>query len=200
MPGKRPARPAGRGKTTRKITERARRFAQEYPRDLNSTRAAERAGYSPKGAHTEGYRLLRHPEVADLIAQEVAKVREKLQASTADVLERLTQIAMVDPAQLFDENNNLLSIHDIPLNSRVAIASYKIEAERVDQHGNVTRGEVRELKLRSVEKCLELLGRYHKLFVDVVELHGTEELMEQMRRARARAGMPEPDEHPVAEA
>lgn len=51
----------------RGLTPRRARFVEEYLVDLNATRAAVRAGYSPGVADREGYRLLRNAEVAAAI-------------------------------------------------------------------------------------------------------------------------------------
>jgi phage terminase small subunit len=51
------------------MTERQVRFAEEYPKDFNATRAAKDAGYSEKGAYNQGYELLKNPEVQKKIAE-----------------------------------------------------------------------------------------------------------------------------------
>jgi phage terminase small subunit len=81
---------------TQKLTERQRRFVQEYLRDLNGTQAAIRAGYSPRGASVRGSKLSRHP----LIAAEVEKgegersARARIAAET--VLRELAKSAFSD--------------------------------------------------------------------------------------------------------
>lgn len=76
--------------------EKHRRFAEEYIVDLNATRAAERAGYSPKTAHAQGHRLLRDAEVEKMIAE----LKSQRRANTGDlasrVLEELKLIAFSD--------------------------------------------------------------------------------------------------------
>ena len=42
-------------------------FVDEYLLDLNATRAAIRAGYSPRTAEQQGYRLLRNVQVAKAV-------------------------------------------------------------------------------------------------------------------------------------
>ena len=47
---------------------RQERFIAEYAIDLNATRAAIRAGYSPKTAGSQGQRLLKNVDIATAIA------------------------------------------------------------------------------------------------------------------------------------
>jgi len=58
----------------RKLTSRQQRFAEQYIVDLNAKRAAIRAGYSPKTAHSAGPRLLADVDVAAAI-EKTKKVR-----------------------------------------------------------------------------------------------------------------------------
>jgi hypothetical protein len=59
-----------------KLTARQRRFVEEYPKDLNATAAARRAGYSPKGLGKQGYENLRNPDIIDALTA-VMKTRSK---------------------------------------------------------------------------------------------------------------------------
>lgn len=42
----------------RKLTDKQKKFVEEYLIDLNATQSAIRAGYSPKTANEQGARLL----------------------------------------------------------------------------------------------------------------------------------------------
>lgn len=61
-----------------KLSDKQKRFVNEYLVDLNATQAAIRAGYSEKTAHVQGPRLLGNVRVAEA----VQKGREKLAART----------------------------------------------------------------------------------------------------------------------
>lgn len=63
-----------------------KRFVQEYLIDLNATKAAERAGYSPKSAHVTACRLLKDAKVAAAIEQATAKRVERTQITQDYVL------------------------------------------------------------------------------------------------------------------
>ena len=51
------------------MTDKQRRFTEEYPKDFNATAAAKRAGYSDRTAAQIGYENLRKPEIAAAIKE-----------------------------------------------------------------------------------------------------------------------------------
>lgn len=51
------------------MTDKQKRFCEEYMIDLNATQAAIRAGYSPKTAHQTGAENLSKPVIQNCIAQ-----------------------------------------------------------------------------------------------------------------------------------
>lgn len=59
------------------LTEKQKRFVQEYLVDLNATQAAIRAGYSLKGARTRGSELLAHRNVAEAVETGKAEIAER---------------------------------------------------------------------------------------------------------------------------
>lgn len=58
-------------------------FVDEYLIDLNATKAAERAGYSPKTAYVQGSRLLRRPTISQCIAIAL-EIRSRKTRTTAE--------------------------------------------------------------------------------------------------------------------
>ncbi len=60
-----------------KLTPKQARFVENYLIDLNATQAAIRAGYSAKTAYSIGQRLLKHVEVAAVLASRQEKVIAK---------------------------------------------------------------------------------------------------------------------------
>jgi phage terminase small subunit len=65
---------------------RRRRFIQEYVKDLNATKAAERAGYSPKTANQQGPRLLVNVGVAQAVDEALTKQAERAQLTADEVI------------------------------------------------------------------------------------------------------------------
>jgi phage terminase small subunit len=68
------------------ITEKRRRFVEEYLIDLNATRAATVAGYSAKTAQSQGKALLTMPVVKALIDAAIAERSERTKITQDAVL------------------------------------------------------------------------------------------------------------------
>lgn len=75
------------------LTDKQRRFVDEYLVDLNATQAAIRAGYAAKTANREGSRLLSNVDIAAAIAAKAANTSEKLDLSAERVLRGLFEEA-----------------------------------------------------------------------------------------------------------
>ena len=75
-----------------RMTEKQRRFCDEYLVDLNATQAAIRAGYSPKTAYSIGTENLRKPELKEYIDARMAEKESELIADQNEVLKYLTTV------------------------------------------------------------------------------------------------------------
>ena len=83
-----------------KLTDKQKRFCEEYLIDLNATQAAIRAGYKEKTAYAQGQRLLKKVEAQEYL-QELMDERSKRTEITADrVLQELAAIAFSDRTEL----------------------------------------------------------------------------------------------------
>lgn len=76
------------------LTDKQRRFADEYLVDCNATRAAIRAGYSQSKSGSCNYssRLLANPDVRAYINGELEKIHNKNIANAEEVLKFLTHV------------------------------------------------------------------------------------------------------------
>lgn len=55
------------------MTDKQKRFIEEYLIDLNATQAAIRAGYSPDTAQQQSYELMTKPEIAKAVKSAMAE-------------------------------------------------------------------------------------------------------------------------------
>lgn len=86
----------------RSASAKHKRFAEEYILDLNATKAAERAGYSPKTARQQGQRLLSHAAVEKMITELKAARRETTGDLAHRVIRELELIAFADIGDVFN--------------------------------------------------------------------------------------------------
>jgi len=106
-----PGRPAA---PLRPLTDKERRFVEEYLVDPNAAKAAARAGFSERTARQIGYELIRKPHVAAAIAtaMEERSMRTKIDATW--VLVKLREMFEADVSDLYDRHGRLLPVKDWP--------------------------------------------------------------------------------------
>jgi len=81
------------------LKARQERFCRWFVELANAAAAARAAGYAPKGAKTAGYRLLRHPRIAQRIAEieaETARLHSRDGNVLLGKLENVYRRAIVD--------------------------------------------------------------------------------------------------------
>lgn len=84
------------------LTDKQRRFVDEYLVDLNATQAAIRAGYSEDTARQIGSENLSKPDIADAIAEAMAERSKRVQITADEVLRELKDIATTDANELVE--------------------------------------------------------------------------------------------------
>lgn len=176
-----------------RLNAKQKRFAKEYLIDLNATRAYIAAGYSEKGAGQSAFTLLKNPEIQALIQAGQSRQEEKLDISGGRVLSELSKLAfanMLDYIRV-KEGEAYVDLSTLTREQAAAIQevtteSYVIDNESKDGEQAKVITKVK-FKLSDKVRSLELLGRYHKLFIDRVELVGLEKLAEALTKARQRA-------------
>lgn len=74
------------------MTEKQKRFCDEYLIDCNATQAAIRAGYSKKTAKSIGQENLTKHDIKLYVEQELEKIRDNNIADAAEVMKYLTSV------------------------------------------------------------------------------------------------------------
>lgn len=151
----------------RKMTERQKRFVEEYLIDLNATQAAIRAGYSPETAKEIGCENLTKPNIRARVDKAIAERSKRTGVNQDRVLLELARLGFVNPADLI--NMDEATIKDgANRDDTAAISSVKVKTIPTED-GNITE---REVKLCDKNKSLELLARHLGMFNDKLDLSG----------------------------
>jgi phage terminase small subunit len=139
----------------RALSDRQRKFVGEYLIHLNATKAAVRAGYSPRSAADIGHALLRrHPAVMTALAAAMAE-RERRTRVTADrIVTELARIAFADIRSFADWDKD-----GVALRARSEISDDDAAAI-AEIYGVGTAGGRPKLKLHDKRAALELLARH----------------------------------------
>lgn len=185
------------------LTNKQRRFVEEYLVDLNATQAAIRAGYSEKTAGQIGDENLKKPEIAAAVA-EAQKIRSERTEITQDmVLRELAKIGFSDIRKVVRWGNTELRINngsdDAELEAYHGLAL--VAADEIDDNTAAAIAEVSQgkegLKVKFHDKkgALVDIGRHLGMFKDRVEHSGSisigakpEEMTDEQLAAIAASG------------
>lgn len=78
------------------MTDKQKRFCEEYLVDLNATQAALRAGYSAKTSYSIGDENLRKPEIREYLRGLMERRSEETGITAEDVIRELNTVAMTE--------------------------------------------------------------------------------------------------------
>ena len=143
-----------------KLTPKQERFANEYIKTLNVTQSAIKAGYSPNSAHVTGSRLLRKDKVDEYIKSKKDEIMDDTILSAKELLYLLTQSAVGDETDTREVVVKKSSYERNPDTGRMNLV-YNEHVETVEV----------PIKPSDRLKARDLLGRYHSIFTDKVDMN-----------------------------
>lgn len=162
------------------LTEKQKKFVEEYLIDLNATQAAIRAGYSVKTADVQSSRMLGNVKVQQAIAEKMAERSRRTGINQDRVLMELAKIAFVNADDVINAQDATTK-EGASRDDLAAIQSIKVKSFGED-------GIEREIKLADKLKALEMLGRHLGMWNDKLQMSGIEEekkklgdILEQLR-------------------
>ena len=167
------------GEDMPKLTEKQKRFVEEYLIDLNATQAVIRAGYSTKRASEQGYQLLQKDTVKEAIDIAIAERANRTHISQDRVLQEIALIAFSNGSDFakvvskteIDEDGNI--VHD-PITGEPKtffdielVPTEQLTREQQSAIACIKQGKFGiEVKPCDKLKALELLGKHLGLFKD----------------------------------
>ena len=166
------------------MTPKQALFIQEYLIDLNATRAAIAAGYSPKTAYSIGQRLLKHVEIQGALEEAMKKRGQRTEITQDRILRELARIAFADPRDVSDWGPGGVTLKDsASLSDDDAAAVAEVSQTITESGGSI------KAKMYDKQRALELLGKHLGMFVDKkqIELDATVNLFDPAIRAELLA-------------
>ena len=91
----------------RKLTDKQKKFVEEYLIDLNATQACIRAGYSPNRASEQAYQLLQKTTVQEAIAESMAERSRRTAINQDRIVQELARIAFVKITDVVDPDGEI---------------------------------------------------------------------------------------------
>jgi phage terminase small subunit len=129
-----------------KLTPKQERFCQEYLVDLNSTRAAIRAGYSIRTACSIGWENLRKPEISEVIN---ARLKE-LALSAGETTKLITDIAKSSLNNYF-KINKVVSVPKVTITLKQFIKRIEDEIDFEEEYASQVKLTKSELKMHKAK-------------------------------------------------
>ncbi|MEC4050579.1 terminase small subunit [Flavobacterium sp. SUN046] len=152
---------------TNNLTKKQEDFCQAYMK-YGDMSAAYREAYKcnnmkPESINIQGFKTFNLPKIALRIKELQSEVAERNKISIDELVQNLSGMVRFDPAEIYDENGALKSIHDIPKAARQMIA--ELNVDEINYNGTII-GHTKKLKLfdklAAIEKLMKYLGGYEK--------------------------------------
>ena len=143
-----------------KLTEKQKRFCEEYLVDLNATQACIRSGYSENTANRIGSENLSKPVIHSYIQELRSKQQERTQITADRVLQEISKIAFSKITNLVNWKTGEISLEDynsLTEDDKCAIESVsEVKTTVAEQTEKITL----RVKLYDKMKALESLGKH----------------------------------------
>lgn len=148
----------------RKLSVKQKLFCKEYLVDLNGTRAYKAAYATDKDstARTNASKLLANPNIQAVIQRAKDKLAKKLEISTERVLKEYARLSFYNPKDFFDENGDLIPIHELSDDAAAAIQGIDIVVNKNSAGKQVS--VTKKIKLVTKHQPLESLSKHLGLF------------------------------------
>jgi len=187
------------------LTDKQKRFCEEYLIDLNATQAAIRAGYSPKTAEQTASRLLRNVKVQEYIAKRQKELSRSTEITQERVIKELALIAfsnnadyahVVEKKMQVEAGGALVDVLDKDGNPVMYRTVEPVLTEELTEEQKRALAVIKKgrdgLEVKSCDKvkALELLGKHLGIFTDKIEANVNDttrsELQELLAQRKAR--------------
>lgn len=150
-----------KGAKQKPLNDKQSRFVDEYLVDLNATKAAIRAGYSQKTAYSQGFDLLKKPEIAAEIEKRRQLQAEKAGLTVERVLQEAMRLAFFDIRKLVGKDGHPLPLSDLDDDTAAAIQGLDVATIG---NADVGIGQVLKYKIADKNSAIERLFKHLGLF------------------------------------
>lgn len=149
------------------MTAKQTKFIDEYMIDLNQTKAAIRAGYSPKTANEQASRLLTNVNIQHELQKKQAEQSRRTGITQDRVLNELAKIGFSNMDDFVMWGRKGINLRESNELSREDAACVQEVSESITEYGSTTK-----IKLYDKKSALELIGKHIGLFNDKIQHSG----------------------------
>lgn len=139
------------------LTEKQKRFCDEYLVDLNGTQAAIRAGYSEKTAKQIAQQNLTKLDIQEYIKKRMAEKEDALIAKQDEVLQTLTRVLRRQ------------EMDTVVVTCKERSSGYDENGKKVIVEKEIPRVVQIPTRVNDLNKAAELLGKRYGLYTEKIE-------------------------------
>lgn len=158
------------------LSDKQKRFCDEYLIDLNATQAAIRAGYKEKYAHTNANKLLQNTTIQKYISERKIDRVERTEITQDMVLRELAVIAFsnaTDYAKVVEKEGITDQGKPITYKTVELVPTEGLTEEQKKALAVIKEGKYGlEVKPYDKVRALELLGKHLGMWTEKVEVEG----------------------------
>lgn len=147
---------------------------------------------TPDSAYVQASRLLRNAKIKELVALIAEMGFVEARVSVVRIIDQLAKLAFFDIRNYFDEDGRMKRVDELTEDEAAAIVGIEEIVTGFEGKGEEKRAlTTTKYKLANKERCLELLGKYHKIFSDMmidVKVDLASEIIKARRRLKKSQG------------
>lgn len=146
------------------LTDKQRRFCEEYLLDFNGSQAYRRAGYSPSSdrvAESSSSRLLRNVEVQAYLSELRDRASQSTQVTVEAVLQEISYVALARLTDVCSFDSDGVVLHDsatLPEAAKAAVQSVKSRVVYSEEGRVVTHSAVMHNKMAALGYLCDFFG------------------------------------------
>lgn len=144
------------------MTDKQIRFCEEYVIDLNATQAAIRAGYSQDTARSIASENLSKPNIQEYIQKLQLEISERNKITVDECVQILAKLARFDISDIYDENGQLKSIHEIDDDARLSLEGVETDTQLSfgKEGDNIGRTVTKKVRISNRKQAIDMLMKH----------------------------------------
>lgn len=139
----------------------------EEPTFDNMCAAMRKAGYKGKHAGIAAYGMLKKPKIANAVDKYRLSIMKEFDIAPKKILQEIAATAFSDFGDFYSDDGSLKNLKQLSKAARAALHGVEVQVGK-DADGNPAITQ--KIRLHDKLKGLELLGKYHKLWTDNVQV------------------------------
>jgi phage terminase small subunit len=183
------------------LTDKQKRFCEEYVVDLNGAAAARRAGYSEKTAQEQSAQLLSKLIVQEYVRSLQSERSKRTQITADEVLREYRKLAfssLGDFMRVQSDGSAYFDLRGMTPEQAAAIQEYSVDEFTEGKAGAKGNGKgekgraVKRMRIKLADKkgALDSVARHLGMFEDKLSISGVVDLADRLVAGRRRISGP----------